>query len=238
MDSCSVNGSLASNNIDDDASCELRVDDEIEELFDDGGQCWVPNSPIKPYVGQIFTSIDAAFTYYIKRRRTVSRKCDCSAKLALKFVGSESYKVSSFIDKHNHPFATDSEKQFLRGNRTMSAMNCNFVFDVASSSTGPFRAHGILKELCGSYSAIGATAVDFKNWMRDIKVFIGKHDSDMILQKFQDKRETSDNSFFYEYQTNSDGHLTRLFWADIEGRKSYDVFGDVISFDATYRTNK
>ncbi|KAK1383794.1 hypothetical protein POM88_021529 [Heracleum sosnowskyi] len=290
MDSCSVNGSLASNNVDDDASCELRVDDEIED--------WVPDSPIKPYVGQIFTSIDVAFDYYskhasfcgfqvrrstqrsrngvvvskyfvcskagsrdissssreddasessrisdknvepVKRRKTISGKCHCSAKLALKFAGSESYEVSSFIDKHNHPFATDSEKQFLRGNRAMSAMNCNFVFDVASSNTGPYRAHGILKELCGSYSAIGATAVDFKNWMRDIKVFIGKHDSDMILQKFEDKRETSDNSFFYEYQTNSDGHLTRLFWADIEGRKSYDVFGDVVSFDATYRTNK
>ncbi|KAK1353136.1 hypothetical protein POM88_052974 [Heracleum sosnowskyi] len=58
MDSCSVNGSLASNNVNDDASCELRVDDEIED--------WVPDSPIKPYVGQIFTNIDAAFSYYSK----------------------------------------------------------------------------------------------------------------------------------------------------------------------------
>ncbi|KAK1358887.1 hypothetical protein POM88_043361 [Heracleum sosnowskyi] len=51
----------------------------------------------------------------VKRRRTVSGKCDCSAKLALKFVGSESYNVSSFIDKHNHPFATDLQ-QILRSN--------------------------------------------------------------------------------------------------------------------------
>ncbi|KAK1395117.1 hypothetical protein POM88_014173 [Heracleum sosnowskyi] len=27
-------------------------------------------------------------------------------------------------------------------------------------------------------------------------------------------------------------------WADRIGRRSYDVFGDVVSFDATYRTNK
>ncbi|KAK1383647.1 hypothetical protein POM88_021382 [Heracleum sosnowskyi] len=176
MDSCSVNGSLASNNVDDDASCELRVDDEIEEFFGDGGQCWVPDSPIKPYAGsrEISSSsreddasessrISDKNVELVKRRRTVSGKCDCSAKLALKFAGSESYEVSSFIHKQNHPFATDSEKQFLRGNRAMSAMNCNFVFDVASSNTGPFRAHGILKELCGSYSTIGETAVDFKN---------------------------------------------------------------------------
>lgn len=281
----------------------MRVDKEVDESFGDGDQFWISDSPNKPYIGQIFTSIDAAFSYYSdhagfcgfnvrrstqrsrngivvskyfvcskagsgesssssrddydddvlsetsrisninmepvkKSRRTASAKCQCNAKLALKFVASKGYEVSCFIDKHNHPFAADFEKQFLRVNRTMTAMNRNFVFEVAASNTGPYRAHSILKELCGSYSAVGATAVDFKNWMRDIKVFIGKHDSDMILQKFEVKRETSDNSFFYEYQTNSDGHLTRLFWADIEGRRSYDVFGDVVSFDATYRTNK
>ncbi|KAL8123920.1 hypothetical protein AgCh_011795 [Apium graveolens] len=37
---------------------------------------------------------------------------------------------------------------------------------------------------------------------------------------------------------DSDGHLTRLFWADVRGRRNYEVFEDVISFDATYRTNK
>ncbi|XP_074376755.1 protein FAR1-RELATED SEQUENCE 1-like [Apium graveolens] len=51
-------------------------------------------------------------------------------------------------------------------------------------------------------------------------------------------KETSDGGFFYEYQTDSDGHLTRLFWADVRGRRNYEVFGDVVSFDATYRTNK
>lgn len=58
-----VNGILVSN-IDDNASCELRVGHEIEDLFGDGSQCWIPDSPIKHYVGQIFTSIDDAFNYY------------------------------------------------------------------------------------------------------------------------------------------------------------------------------
>lgn len=55
--------------------------------------------------------------------------------------------------------------------------------------------------------------------MRDIKLYIGKHDADKLLQKFKDKQETSDGGFFYEYQTDSNGHLTRLFWTDVRGRK-------------------
>lgn len=120
----------------------------------------------------------------------------------------------------------------------MTAILRNFAFNVASSNTVPVRAFNFLKSLRGSYVDVGAIAIDFKNWMRDIKISIGKNDANLILQKFKDKKETLDNTFFYDYETDSNGYLTRLFWADLEGQRSYDVFGDVLSFDATYRTNK
>ncbi|KAK1396793.1 hypothetical protein POM88_006656 [Heracleum sosnowskyi] len=105
-------------------------------------------------------------------------------------------------------------------------------------STQKVKNKKIVTKYIGLYSDAGPTAVDFQNWMRDIKLYIGKHDADMLLQKFRDKHDTSDGGFCYEYQTDSDGCLTRIFWADVRGRKNYDVFGDVVSFDATYRTNK
>ena len=101
-----------------------------------------------------------------------------------------------------------------------------------------YRAHSLYKSLCGSYSDVGATAKDFQNWMRDVKLYIGKRDADMLIEKFKTKKETTNGGFFYEYETDPNGHLTRIFWADVEGRQSYEVFGEVVSFDATYRTNK
>ncbi|KAK1395084.1 hypothetical protein POM88_014140 [Heracleum sosnowskyi] len=90
MDSCSVNRSLASNNVDDDASCELRVDDEIED--------WVPDSPIKPYVGQIFTSIDAAFSYYRIFTFTYEGK------------GSYRYSLSVYFQSARDSYRTPTQK--------------------------------------------------------------------------------------------------------------------------------
>lgn len=58
----------------------------------------------------------------------------------------------------------------------------------------------------------------------------------MIIQKFRDIQESFDPEFKLEYRTDSKNHLTQLFWADGFGRRNYEVFGDVISFDATYRT--
>ncbi|KAK1369851.1 hypothetical protein POM88_035943 [Heracleum sosnowskyi] len=158
--------------------------------------------------------------------------------MVVKFAGMERYSVSKFFEKHNHELASESEKQFLRSNRCMTDLHMKFVFDANLTNIGPTRAFTIFKAMCGSYGDVGATAVDFKNWARDIKAFIGKHDADMIIQKFKDKNETTDNSFAYEYQTDSSGHLTRIFWVDARGRESYDLFGDVLSVDATYRTNK
>nr|XP_017239585.1 PREDICTED: protein FAR1-RELATED SEQUENCE 5-like [Daucus carota subsp. sativus] len=113
-----------------------------------------------------------------------------------------------------------------------------FIVDASKSNIGASRAHTILRSMIGSYKDIGAIVVDFKNFSRDIKQHIGKHDADMIVQKFKDIQDSSDPHFRFEYRTDSHNHLTQLFWADGDGRKNYEVFGDAVSFDATYRTNR
>ncbi|KAK1391361.1 hypothetical protein POM88_010417 [Heracleum sosnowskyi] len=173
-----------------------------------------------------------------KKRKTVTKKCGCNAKIVIKNDGNGHFVIDRFIEVHNHPMVTEFGKQFLRANRSMNAVHRKFVVDAATTNLGSYRAHALFKSLTGSYSEVGATAKDFQNWMRDVKLFIGKRDVDMLIEKFKTKKETSDGGFFYEYETDSNGHLTRIFWADVQGRQSYDIFGDVISFDATYRTNK
>ncbi|XP_074378349.1 protein FAR1-RELATED SEQUENCE 5-like [Apium graveolens] len=121
----------------------------------------------------------------IRKRNTVTKKYDCNAKIILKYIGPDG------PDKYRH-----------------------FLLDAAKSNIGVLRAHSIYTSLFSLYSDVGPTAMDFQNWMRDIKLYIGKHDADMLLQKFKIKQDTSDGGFFYEYETDSNGHLTRLFWAD------------------------
>ncbi|KAK1357095.1 hypothetical protein POM88_050351 [Heracleum sosnowskyi] len=232
----------------------MILENEIEQLFGDGDEFWTGNSPAIPYVGQFFASIDAAFSCYkgyssfsgfqVRRSTQKTRRGVIMSKY---FVCSKAGSADNSSSRDDDDIESEASrisdtvgpiKKKTNSFWCMTIVLRNFAFNAASSNTGPVRAFNFLKSLTGSYVAVGATAVDFKNWMRDIKVFIGKHDADMILQKFKDKKETSDNTFFYKYETDSNGHLTRIFWADLEGQRSYDVFGDVVSFDATYRTNK
>ncbi|KAL8157441.1 hypothetical protein AgCh_002224 [Apium graveolens] len=154
----------------------------------------------------------------IRKRNTVNKKCDCNAKIILKYIGPDGpnkYVISTFVEGHNHLLASETGKEFLRVNRTMTAFQWHFLLDAAKSNIGALRAHSIYTSLFSLYSDVGPTAMDFQNWMRDIKLYIGKHDADMLLQKFKIKQDTSDGWFFYEYETDSNGHLTRLFWADV-----------------------
>ncbi|KAK1359316.1 hypothetical protein POM88_043790 [Heracleum sosnowskyi] len=226
-----------------------------------GVEYFTPNcdEKYKPYVNRFFPSVDAAgYEFYkeygrlsgfdvpseviveqrTKRRRTTSRRCDCHAMIKLKFVGLRGYVVSTFVDDHNHSLASAAGKQFLRCSRQLNFFHQNFIFDFGRANVGPVKTFNIVKEMVGSYENVCATSTDFKNFNRDLRSRIGKNDADMIIEKFRLKRETSNNTFFYEYKQDKDGHLTGLFWADATGIRNYSIFGDTLSFDPTYRTNK
>lgn len=173
-----------------------------------------------------------------KCRRTATRRCKCQAKITLKHMGDEGYFVLKFVEDHNHPLVPEAGRKFLKCNRQLSLSHKNFIFDVARSNAGPKRAFSLYKELSGSYDNVGATATDFNNFGRDMKARIGPHDADMIIEQFRMKQEKSNNSFFFDHKVDADGRLTGLFWADAIGRRNYKIFGDILSFDPTFRTNR
>ncbi|GAA0185558.1 hypothetical protein LIER_32846 [Lithospermum erythrorhizon] len=58
-----------------------------------------------------------------------------------------------------------------------------------------------------------------------------------ILQSWF-RKQASRNGFYYDIQVDSDDAIYFIFWADSIMRADYALFGDFVSFDTTYRTNK
>ncbi|XP_023733493.1 uncharacterized protein LOC111881310 [Lactuca sativa] len=65
---------------------------------------------------------------------------------------------------------------------------------------------------------------------------IGQY-SQMVVDILTNRKLCFSN-FSFDVQKDADDHLTRLFWADDTLKANYKEFGDVLSFDATYQTNK
>nr|KAJ0211507.1 hypothetical protein LSAT_V11C400213550 [Lactuca sativa] len=89
----------------------------------------------------------------------------------------------------------------------------------------------------GGFDSRGGTAVDFKNFHKDLNYKIGVKDSQMVVDILTNRKLCFSN-FSFDVQKDADDHLTRLFWADDTLKANYKEFGDVLSFDATYQTNK
>ncbi|XP_063935349.1 protein FAR1-RELATED SEQUENCE 5-like [Daucus carota subsp. sativus] len=181
--------------------------------------------------------VDGSHSEGIRQRRTVSRRCGCKAKVVMKIRSQNRYYIFNFVELHNHPLASESGRQFLRSSREMTVSLRSFVFDAAKVNIGCSKAFSLVKEMTGGYSNVGATLRDFRNFNRDLKEFVGERDGQMLIDKFKVLQETS-KSFYFAYELDGDGHLTMLFWADPTGRRNFEIYGDAVSFDATFDTNK
>ncbi|KAJ9556267.1 hypothetical protein OSB04_010881 [Centaurea solstitialis] len=84
--------------------------------------------------------------------------------------------------------------------------------------------------LKGGYKYIGATFVDYQNARRDVGSFVGNKDAKMFVNLLE-KRTRTIPKYFVEYKCC-------IFWADEICLLNYKEFGDSISIDGTFRTNR
>ncbi|XP_076953234.1 protein FAR-RED IMPAIRED RESPONSE 1-like [Bidens hawaiensis] len=99
------------------------------------------------------------------------------------------------------------------------------------------KAFNIMRTKYRGFEQVGATKDDCKNFKQSLTCYIGEYDAEMVVQRLSGKKNCCDG-YSLEYTVNSNGELDRLFWADEISKKNYLAFGDIISFDATFKTNK
>ncbi|KAL4619355.1 hypothetical protein ACB092_06G073200 [Castanea dentata] len=82
------------------------------------------------------------------------------------------------------------------------------------------------------------TSRDCWNHLRDVR---GKNldarDALAVLNYCQ-KQQAQNSNFFYAIQCDDVGHMVNFFRVDARSRMAYQYFGDVVTFDTTYKTNK
>ncbi|KAL9662559.1 hypothetical protein QQ045_027392 [Rhodiola kirilowii] len=183
------------------------------------------------------TLVDTVNSVEQSERHRRDNRCGCSARICLNINDGGIYRVYSFEEAHNHWLVDDIGKQYLNQNRQLSVVHQNIIMHCGKYRIGATKVHHLVKDLCGGFSNVGANVTDFKNFKRDLKLYIGLNDAKMIVDNLMNKKNTC-QGYSFEYYVDEHGSLSRLFWADHIARGDCIIFGDVVSFDATYRTNK
>ncbi|GKC99198.1 FAR1-related sequence 5-like protein [Tanacetum coccineum] len=90
----------------------------------------------------------------------------------------------------------------------MNQLEKMFVVKAAANKIGATKAHHLYCNIKGGYEYVHRTTDDFKNHQRDVNHFI-------------------DND-----------ELVAMFWTDEVAKYNYKEFGDIVSFDSTFNSNK
>ncbi|GJR85503.1 FAR1-related sequence 5-like protein [Tanacetum coccineum] len=130
----------------------------------------------------------------------------------------------------------ENNMDLSRARRQLHFGDYIFIHRASLSNIGPTIAHRLKVALMSGYDKVRGTPGDYRNFKRAMNLFIGDRDAQMIVDKIIN-RQRHVPEFSFEHHVFHD-ELVSMFWADETMKCNYDVFGDVVSFDATFRTNK
>nr|XP_043630262.1 protein FAR1-RELATED SEQUENCE 5-like [Erigeron canadensis] len=231
---------------------------------DEGEICWIleVEEDVRPVKGQVFDTIDDCIEMYEryayqagkpqgvsidtlnhensgKRVRISSLQVTgCEAHVIFKLIeGRQSYILDEFEEKHNHQLNSVEHRHLSRRQRKLGISEMTFINKVSTSNIGATRAHHTYNNMLGSYKNTHGTVNDFKNYKNKINCFISSSDAQMLVNRMENRREHVPN-FTFEYKVKDNSELECMFWADETAKVNFKEFGDIISFDATYRTNR
>ncbi|RYQ90948.1 hypothetical protein Ahy_B09g096864 isoform G [Arachis hypogaea] len=90
----------------------------------------------------------------------------------------------------------------------------------------------------GSHRELGFIEKDMRNYITREVQNIFKEDDAKEFGKYLLRMKEKNQNFFFELNLEGDRCIKHAFWADARSKAAFEYFGDVVSFDTTYNTNR
>ncbi|KAK8937297.1 Protein FAR1-RELATED SEQUENCE 5 [Platanthera zijinensis] len=148
------------------------------------------------------------------------------------------YYVHEFIPEHNHILHYAECTHMLLSQRTITDVQAFEVQLANDSGLTQKNSFDFFSNQAGGRANIGFTQRDQKNYLRSRRQKKMAHGKVCFLLYYFQKKKLDDPSFFYAVQLDNSEQVTNIFWVDARMRFDYELFGDVITFDTTFATNK
>ncbi|KAH7659854.1 FHY3/FAR1 family protein [Dioscorea alata] len=167
----------------------------------------------------------------------LSTKVNCPAKINV-IVGNDGrFTISSVNLEHNHALSPQKAR-FQKCNKKIDAyvkrrLELNDQAGISLSKN----FHSLAVE-SGGYENLTYTEKNCRNYIAKARQFrLGVGDV-VALGKYFSHMQQRNSKFFHLIDMDVEGRLKNVFWADARSIAANEAFGDVISFDTTYLTNK
>ena len=175
-----------------------------------------------------------------KRPRDVIPRTCCRARMCVAHkVSSNKWEVTKVNLEHNHAMVTSDKVNFMQRSRNIDPFTRSLIELFNKSGIETPKVMNLLSETCGGIKKVGFSAQDVRNVIRDIRRWVfDSGDAECGLVLLRDLQKQSDGNFFYRVDVDEENRVRGLVWVDPRSLNAYKNFGDVVTFDSTYRTNR
>ncbi|QHO56948.1 Protein FAR1-RELATED SEQUENCE [Arachis hypogaea] len=106
------------------------------------------------------------------------------------------------------------------------------------ASIRPSKTYQSFIAAAGGHRELNFIEKDMRNYItREVRNVLEQEDA-KEFRKYLLRMKEKNQNFFFELKLEDDQSIKLAFWADARSRAAFEYFGDVISFDTTYNTNK
>ncbi|PIA24711.1 hypothetical protein AQUCO_78000002v1 [Aquilegia coerulea] len=170
-----------------------------------------------------------------KRPRAIER-VGCKAMIVVKKQDSGRWVVSKLVKDHNHELVPPDKVHRLRSHRHVSGTARSLIDTLQAAGIGPTGVMNVLAKESGGFKNVGFSTVDCRNYITNRQRTLGTGGQHVLdyLRRMQAENPT----FVYAIQGDNEHSAGNIFWADATSMTNYNYFGDTVTFDTTYRTNR
>ncbi|KAF7149864.1 hypothetical protein RHSIM_Rhsim02G0129500 [Rhododendron simsii] len=171
---------------------------------------------------------------------------DYSLSLGMEFeLEEDAYDKEGKREKANRSLVVEQPRRetrtkciafmYIRRIREAQALNIELAVDSGLSVKA---SHDLISAQSRWRENVGFTLDDHRSYLHARRQRSLQYGEAGALLGYFQTRAAENPYFFYDVQLDIEENITNIFWADHEMITDYGLFGDAVSFDTTFQTNK
>ncbi|XP_015949654.1 protein FAR1-RELATED SEQUENCE 5-like [Arachis duranensis] len=150
---------------------------------------------------------------------------------------NDNWLVTKLELKHTHACSAEQAVHYSEYRKLTMHAKC-VIQNNDEAGIRPNKTYLALANEIGGSSKLGYSEKDVRNFItRNLRCADVNEDVKEMIRYFMRMRDINPN-FFFAVDVNENKKFKSAIWVDARCRASYEYFGDVVSFDTTYRRNK
>jgi len=171
-----------------------------------------------------------------KRKTNIQVKSNCPVLMEVK-LENDKWKVVRLDLDHNHELSPQNRNQLFSGRKYMTDMEKSMIRTLNNNNIPTRKMIAILSYLRGNVTALPYKAKHVQNERTKINREVKGNDMNKVIHYFM-KRAAEDSTFFYKLHVDEENKVKSIYWREGISLKWYAEYGDFLSFDTTYMTNR